>query len=205
MKDIRLLGTDDQKAVLPKFTTNVARTALDDIETDLVLLPMLSGMNVPASLHAEDPELAELIKSSIRDSGFEGKRGTHLVIERPQEGKRSRRKRFVLLVGLGRPDCFNATVAREVFEQLTEQAVRLGVTRVAVPFISNRMTRMCLNFKGMAHLLKQAVAQGIHQADGNVALREVQLLCSTQARRYIQQGLDCPVEFPDAPDVGCCE
>lgn len=213
-KHIRALVLDDSAVATPLhhqhqatkpefiFAPEMGRKSIDEIETDLVLVPVLAGMKVPRDLHAKAGDVGELIKSAIKDGGFSGKRGDRLLIETDLMGTGQDKVRHVLLAGLGRPDKFCGRTAYEVFEQLIEEAIRLDVRRVTIPFAPNRGTGSCLNMKGMGHKLNAAVTNCFKRLDHPVALSEIQIYCTPQAKAHIQKGLDIPLADDDCHHCG---
>lgn len=206
-KHIRAILLDESALATPShrqamkpvfiFAPEMGRKSIDEIETDLVLVPVLSGMKVPRDLHAKSSGVGELIKSAIRDGGFQGKRGDQLLVDTGLAGSQRDSSRHVLIAGLGRPDKFCGRTAYEVFEHLIEEAIRLKVRRVTIPFAPNRGTGACLNMKGMGHKLNQAVTNCFSRLDGPVELKEVQIYCTPQAKSHIQKGLDIPLAADD--------
>lgn len=173
------------------FAAQMGRKPIEEIDTDLILLTMLSGMKVPRDLHAKDKEVAELIKSAISSEGFEGKRGDKQLIE-ISAGK------HVLLLGLGRAEKFCGGTALAVFQQFLDEAIKLGVRRITVPFIPNRGTASCLTMKGMGHKLNFALDRCFKQLKQPVQLEEVQVYCTPQAKMHIEKGIKIPLEDSDS-------
>lgn len=199
---IRLV--DETMPQLPKFSfeTTLGRGSIEDVATDIVLIPMLFQMSVPKTLHATDEGVGELIRTAIDEHQFQGKRGTSLAVETELPDSDGGPGRTIFLAGLGRPQCFDADVAESVFTRLIEEAVERGAKTVTVPFIANRMTKTCLNLKGTAHRLKKAVARHFAKLDGPVSLTEIKIYCSPQARAHIEKGLNAPIDEDTADD--CC-
>lgn len=173
------------------FEAQMGRKPVDEIETDLILLTMLSGMKVPRDLHVKDTRIAELIKSAISEKGFDGKRGDKLLIDLP-DGK------HVLLVGLGRAEKFCGGTAYAVFQEFLDEAIKLGVRRITVPFIPNRGTASCLTMKGMGHKLNVALTRRFKELQEPVQLSELQVYCTPQAKSHIEKGVNIPVEDSDS-------
>ncbi len=186
---------DLKRAEMPSFVfvPEMGRKSIDEIESDLVLVPVLAGMKVPRDLHARNEGVGDLIKEAIREQGFQGKRGQRLLVETDLPGFDSQSQRHVLLAGLGRPDRFCGGTAYEVFHKLIEEAISLGVSRITIPFAPNRGTSACLNMKGMGHKLHLALHNCVSKIDHPIKLKELQIYCTPQARPHIQKGLDIPV------------
>lgn len=168
------------------FAPDIGRKSIDEIESDLILLPVLQGMKVPRDMRARSYEIGELIKEAIKSKGFSGKRGEQLLVELP-DGK------SLLLAGLGRADKFCGGVASAVFKQLIGEAEKLNVKRVTIPFVPNRGTASCLTMKGMGHKLNSAVNAICKTEDASLSVKEIQIYCTPQALRYIKQGLEIPL------------
>ncbi|MBX9573858.1 MAG: hypothetical protein K2X77_33485 [Candidatus Obscuribacterales bacterium] len=183
------------------FAARMGRESIEDIQTDLVLIPVLSGMKVPRDLRADSEEVGELIKQAIKDNNFAGKRGETLLVETSLPSSTGEGSRKLLLAGLGRADKFCARAAEGVFGALVDEACRLNAARVTIPFIPNRGTGACLNMKGMAHRMNIALNKRLAQkGDEEVSLTEVQIFCTPQAKPHIEQGLSIPVKLADSSD-----
>ena len=191
------------QAKMPEFLfeARMGRESIEDIESDLVLIPVLSGMKVPRDLRADNPELGDLIKQAIKDNNFNGKRGETLLVETPLPSSNGKGGRKLLLAGLGRADKFCAGAAESVFGQVVDEACRLNAAHVTIPFIPNRGTSSCLNMKGMAHRMNVALNKRLaEKGDEEVSLTEVQIFCTPQAKPHIEQGLSIPVQIGDCDD-----
>lgn len=197
---------DQLQATKPEFLfeARMGRESIEDIQTDLVLIPVLSGMKVPRDLRADSQEVGELIKQAIKDNNFNGKRGETLLVETTLPSSTGEGNRKLLLAGLGRADKFCAGAAEGVFGALVDEACRLNAARVTIPFIPNRGTGACLNMKGMAHRMNIALNKRLaEKGDGEVSLTEVQIFCTPQAKPHIEQGLSIPVQLADRSDDDC--
>lgn len=173
------------------FVARMGRESIEALESDLVLIPVLSGMKVPRDLRADTPEIGELIKQAIKDGDFRGRRGERLLVNTSLPTTTTASGRKLLLAGLGRPERFCAGAAYGVFEALIQEAVKLKAKRITVPFIPNRGTGSCLNMKGMAHMMNVALNKQLAET-GDVGLSEVQIFCTPQAKPHIEQGLAIP-------------
>lgn len=189
-KPVQLIAQKPMYQLVPLM----GRKSLDDLDTDLVLLPVLAGMKVPRDLHARKTAVAELIKQSIKDEDFQGKRGETLLINVDSDSSQEKPGPKVLLAGLGRHDQFCGRVAFQMFKLLIEEAIEQKARRVTIPFVPNRGTSSCLTMKGMAHKLNLAVTRVFEEQDREVALRELQIFCTPQAKLHIEKGLAIPVD-----------
>lgn len=193
---IRLTKEAAMQPAFPRFVyfTDIGRRQMEDIHTDLMLVTMLSSQQVPTCLHARGPEIGDQIRQHIQTARFEGRRGQKLLVETSLPGATQEFPRRLLIAGIGSPLTFCAETAHTVFSTLIGEALKLGVKTVTIPFVANRGTGNCTNLKAMSYQLKVALTQCYAAFDGEPALEEIQILCSSQAKRFIQEGLAIPVE-----------
>lgn len=171
---------------------------IPEIRTDLLMLTKLAGMPLGPTPSALDRALDGLILRKMKDADFTGEQGQHLLVDL---GRRKHPQRAILLVGLGNPQKFNGKVACQVFRLLIDQALEQGVAHAVIPFAPNRMTVSSLNLKGTAHILREVVDERLSGRKGaRASLKEIQVICTPQARKHIQEGLDIPSRHKNV----CC-
>ncbi|HEY9870895.1 MAG TPA: M17 family peptidase N-terminal domain-containing protein [Candidatus Obscuribacterales bacterium] len=163
-----------------------------ETRTDLLMLTKLEGMPLGPTPTAVDRALGGLISREAKRSGFTGELGQQLLVEIDPQSHPQCPQRYILLVGLGSPQKFCGKVACQVFRLVIDKALELGVEHVTIPFAPNRMTVSSLNLKGTAHILREVVDEKLSGRKGRQSLKEIQLLCTPQARKHIQDGLDIP-------------
>jgi len=164
-----------------------------EIRTDLLMLTKLAGMPLGPTPSAVDRALDGLIGRKMKDAEFTGEQGQHLLVDLNGGSHSARPQRAILLVGLGSAQKFCGKVACQVFRLVIDQAVEQGITQVTIPFAPNRMTVSSLNLKGTAHILREVVDERLSGRKGaRASLKEIQVLCTPQARKHIQEGLDIP-------------
>ena len=163
------------------------------VKTDLLVLTQLAGKPlapVPASV---DRALNGLISRKIQLTRFKADLGNHLLVDVNPKDYPDAPWRHILLVGLGHHHKFNGKAACQLFRCVVDKALELGVAHVTVPFVPNRMTGTSLNLMGTAHILKEVVDERLTGGlENEVKWQELQLLCTPQAVRHVQQGLDIP-------------
>jgi hypothetical protein len=166
---------------------------VQSISTDLLLLPRLAGITLNAGPQADadafDVRLNGLIARKSKSARFKGELGQYLLLNLDPRVFGDQPQRYLLLAGIGSYDKFNARAACQVFQLLVDQALELGVARVTIPFPPKRMTG--LNYKGTAHILKEVLEDRLARVSTS-NLEEVQVLCSPQARKHIEEGLHIP-------------
>jgi hypothetical protein len=181
---------EDSGITLPsfKFVANAGRKALDDIDTDLVLITKLYRMEVPAALHHREPNVAGLLKRTVKE-GFHGKKGTARLLSVPLPNSRGDSGRYVLFLGLGQAINYCGQTACSVFRKLFETALDLEVESVLVPFVPNPMTKNALTHKATAFKLKSVLTEVVRERGHAGKLREIKLFCHPNAVPTIQDGL----------------
>jgi hypothetical protein len=165
---------------------------VQSVKTDLLLLPRLAGVTVNGpitDLEALDDRLKGLITRKARSARFKGELGQSLLLNLDPRVFGDQPQRYVLLAGIGTYDKFNARAACQVFQLLVDKALELGLTQVTIPFPPKRMTG--LNYKGTAHILKEVVEDRLDRVSAP-SLEVVEVLCSPQARKHIEEGLHIP-------------
>ncbi len=189
--DSSALAEEREEVVMPTFTFAplMGRSPLDVLETDMVLMTKLYRMDVPASMHVRNPDVAEMLKDSLREQ-FAGKKGTSQLLEAPLPNSRGQSGRYIFLFGLGPAESYTGQVACQTFEVFLKKALELGVERVTIPFIPNPMTKTSLTHKATAYKLKQVVARVLSEHEGPVELKEIQIYCTPPAVRHIKHGLE---------------
>lgn len=183
-------ATENPAIVLPSFTFApfAGRTPMDKCNTDLVLMTKLFRHDVPAALHVDEPSVADLLKTTVKEE-FQGKRGESRLLKTSLPNSNGDPGRYILLVGLGPANFYDSKTSCLVFETLFTQALELGVKSVTIPFIPNPMTKGSLTHKATAFKLKRVLARVLAKWKGPVALTEVKMYCAPAAVRHIQNGL----------------
>src|SRR5438874_1673909 len=151
---------------------------VQQVTTDLLLLPRLAGITPNVGAHVDHDQIDErlngLISRKVKSARFRGELGQSLLFDLKPEVFGEQPQRYLLLAGIGTFDKFNARAACQVFKLMVEHALELGVGRATIPFPPKRMTG--LNYKGTAHILKEVVEDalsGVRKA----TLEEVEVLC----------------------------
>ncbi|HEY9790283.1 MAG TPA: hypothetical protein V6D22_07790 [Candidatus Obscuribacterales bacterium] len=185
-----VVTVEDSGITLPsfKFVANAGRKALDDIDTDLVLITKLYRMDVPAALHHREPNVADILKRTVNE-GFHGKKGTARLLTVPLRNSRGESGRYVLFLGLGQAINYCGQTACTVFRKLFQTAIDLEVESVLVPFVPNPMTKTALTHKATAFKMKSILAEVVAERGHAGKLREIKVFCHPNAVPTIQDGL----------------
>jgi len=181
-----------QNCKLPRFILSTSGTSQSarELRTDLLLLTAMSHMGLGSFAATLDRSLNGLLSKKIADSGFSGKLGEHLLIDLKNLGHKRQSPSYILLVGLGHPADFSLRTACGLFRLSLDRAAELGVRRLTIPFLTHRLTAERMNLRGTAAVLRCRVQERLSKPHQLGALEEIEILCSPQAKRHVQQGLD---------------
>jgi hypothetical protein len=188
----------------PKFTIlakmGVAGgPAVAELPTDLLLLTKVAGMALGPGPQSVDESLKGLISRKVDQRKFRGELAKSICFDLDSEPA-DRKQKHVLLVGIGSSQSFDREAACKVFGELIDQALRLGVEHVTVPFPANRTTGPTLNLKGTAHILKEVTEEKCRKLEEPPVLKEIVIFCTPQAKSHIQAGLRAPLRSKGS----CC-
>jgi len=189
----------------PKFTilAKMGKTTspgVAELPTDLLLLTKVAGLDLGPGPQSVDLSLQGLISRKINQRKFRGDLAKSIRFDLDPQVFKDSPQRHVLLVGIGSTQKFDRAAACKVFGELIDEALKLGVEHVTIPFPANRTTGPKLNLKGTAHILKEVVEEKFASLDDSVALKEIVIYCTPQARTHIKAGLEAPVRTKGS----CC-
>lgn len=183
----------------PKFTIlakmgKTSSSGVAELPTDLLLLTKVAGLDLGPGPQSVDASLQGLISRKIEQRKFRGDLAKSIRFDLDPQVHKESPQRHVLLVGIGSSQRFDRAAACKVFGELIDQALKLGIEHVTIPFPSNRTTGPKLNLKGTAHILKEVVEEKFEALEGRkVALKEIVIYCTPQAKSHIEAGLRAPV------------
>ena len=174
-----------------KFSINTSLRAgedggLQNVRTPLLMLTKFSGMGLGDEMKRVDAAYEGRICSAITRKGFKGNRGEHLSLNLGEDSDIGR----ILFVGLGKSGNFGCETVRDLVRLTINRAVALKQTRVTVPILPNRLTQTNLNLRGTAHIIR-SVAEDVLSAKKGDGELEIELLCTPQAKRHVEAGLNC--------------
>jgi hypothetical protein len=189
----------------PKFVVSpsmgvAGAPGVEELRTDMLLLTRLAGLPLGPGPRAVDEALNGLISQKMKTMRFKGDLGQYILFDLDPRVHGDRLQRYVLLAGIGSTSKFNARAACQVFGLVLDKALEEGVSRLTIPIARNRMTVGNLNLKGMAHILKEVVDDKRSRVT-RPALREIELFCTPQARKFIEEGLS----IPSRQNRECCD
>lgn len=179
---------------MPQFTYAVlGRVVLDDLASDLVVVPKLYNLAIPTKLHCKDARVGDALRKKVK-AGFRGKRGSLDVLSTELPNSKGTPGAKILLTGIGAPESYCVDVAEEIFEVIFKKALELGVEKLTVPFVAKRVTSSSLGLRRTACRMKKVLAKVLAAYDKPAKLKEVQVFCTSAARRHIQDGLNASPE-----------
>ena len=156
---------------------------LENLNTDLLVLTQMSGAKMSHGMCKIDALLAGKLSESIEESGFTGKAGQSVLLD---SGSLGSKQKWILLIGLGDVPHFNGRTVCAMMRLVLEVADEKKVTKITMPIFPNRQTEDELNLAGTAATLVCRVNMFAAQLP---ELKEVELFCTPQARRHLQDGL----------------
>ena len=187
------------------FAPDMGRVPVDKLVADTVgpvmlFLTKVRGHALPECLAVGDPALARIIEKTIAGKGradpFTGEKGSAKVVKVPQLNSTEQPERYVYLAGLGGPEDFGQEVVCQAFNGFIKTALRRRCERVVIPFVANRMTDDTMNLKSLAFLLRREVDRTLAAWKKPIALREIIIYCTPQAKRYLKKGLSIEHSVP---------
>ncbi len=171
------------------------------LETDLLVLTGMEGTRSGGFVRELDDRLGGALSKAKKEAGFRGVLGSHVLIDLAKQGVSPARPRYILLVGLGDYKTFTLPIICGLMRLALEKAVELGVERLTLPVIPNRLSQHTINLIGTGSIIHCRVEERfmLHGSIGN--LKEVNLLCTPQAKKHLDEGLSCQTpRCPICPD-----
>ena len=170
---------------------------VERVRTDMLMLTKIEGMGLGAGPRAVDELMQGEISARIAEKDFRGALGRTLVIKAgdpyPAEN--------VLMIGLGRAASFDPCALVKVVETAVGKALARKCSRLTVPIVANRMTALNINLRGTAHIIRLVAERKLAEVDEDGTL-EIEILCTSQAKRHIDEGLAIPCR---SKEVVCCK
>lgn len=200
-----LSGGKDSVAfsVNPLFGRHVT-DAIAHVETDLLVLTDMFATTDSGLMKTINRVYDDVLARKMAEVEFTGQLGEFVLIDMAEEGFSEAPMKKILLVGLGRFDSYNPRTSCGFFQSAVEKAIELGVEKVSFTLPSKRLTDKSYSIAFTMALLRCRLEQfAKDEAVGN--LREVELICSPQASRFVRQGLNtCGQRCSVCRDLGIC-
>ena len=168
-------------------TIKSADGGVEAIRTDMLLLTKIDGMGLGAGPRAVDQMLGGQISTRMKEREFRGRLGENLLLRLDDD---SIPQNHVLVIGLGQASGFDPCALAKVVETAVAKAVARKCTRLSIPVAAHRMTALNLNLRGTAHIIRKVAEAKLAEIEGAGTL-EIELVCTSQAKRHIEAGLAC--------------
>lgn len=158
---------------------------IENLKTDLLVLTQTSGSKMSEGMQRLDSSLGRALSKALMQNDFHGHTGESVLID---SGKLGGQQNYILVIGLGSYAEFNGRTVCAFMRKVLEVSKELGVEKITIPVFPNRQTEGQINLAGTAATLVCRVRMF---ADELPKLKEVELFCTPQARRHLQDGLFC--------------
>jgi hypothetical protein len=181
--------------------------AIAHVDTDLLVLTALEATMGTRLMQSIDSVYDGVLQKKIAEANFTAQLGQHILVDMAAEGFPEAPMKRILLVGLGHYSSYGPRTACGFFQSALETAINLGVTRVTFTVMSSRLTDESLTIAGTMALLRCRLGQYTKpEGIGLGNLAEVELICSSQASRFVRQGLNsCGQRCRVCRDLSICQ
>jgi len=156
---------------------------IENLQTDLLVVTQMTDSRMSGGMEKIDAKLNLALSKAITEKKFEGRSGEMVLLDCRSTEHAS--QKYILLVGLGRAQDMTGKTACGLMRRAMEVAKTLGVKKITMPIMPNRQSVYALNLAGSAAIMVCRAA-----TFGQVpSLEEIELFCTPQARRFLQDGL----------------
>lgn len=157
---------------------------IENLETDLLVLTQMESAHMSTGCRKIDALLGGIIEAQIKESGFKGSSGQHLLIDLSKSP--AARQKYILLVGLGDYRRFNGRSVCALTFLILDTASKLKVQKLTLPIFPGRQSEGNINLAGTAAIIAcrvQTFASRLPE------LQTFEFFCTSQARKHLQDGL----------------
>ena len=154
---------------------------LEVLQTDMFLITHMEHTSFGNGILRLNELTDGAVLSNIADVGFQGLKGDFLLIEVPDNSIKN-----VLVVGIGSADDVHRTTICALYRLAFEQATKIGAKKITIPFFPGLLFDM--NYRGMLAVLHCRIGERV-RANALGDLDEIEILCTSQARKHIVDGL----------------
>lgn len=185
------LRNNSRKGEMPSFTVVSHPESCRSFaggEGDIIILPLFSGTVPGDYLDHLDEQLHHAIHKAMEDAAFAAHPGEVVRVD-VSDVLGSAVKKVIFVVGLGEPGDFSSRTLCGLFSFALTKAEEEGVECLSFPIQPHRATEGAINLKGLAAILRCRTFVTV-QAGGLKHLKEIRIVASPQAKRYIKEGLE---------------
>lgn len=165
--------------------TLASEGGMESTRTPMLMLTKIQGMGLGGGPKAIDEACDGLLSHHMEQQGFTGGLAQAVTVELGDESPQQN----LVMMGLGTVGQFTPCGLAEVIEVAVDKTIEKGCNKITIPVVANRLTALSLNLRGTAHIVRQAVERKLAAVESDETF-EVEFVCTTQAKRHIQQGLD---------------
>jgi len=183
-----------------KFTvspTLKSDCGVETAQTEMLMITKIHGMALGAGPRAIDNLYDGRLSQLIEAQGFTGDVGQSVVLDLGE----GHLQRYIVLVGLGTVAKFNPCTLFDVVDVALDQALARGCSKLSIPVVANRLTGLNLNLRGTSHIVRQGTERRLARLRSKSGTLEVELICTPQAKRHLEEGLNVPCRHKQSP---CC-
>lgn len=171
----------------PTLNSREKDRGVASINTDMVLLTKVFGTGMGPGVVSFDKLLGGRIAKRIEQKGFKGQLGEHLSLKLGDGFN----QKCAFVVGLGPASKYDECGLRAVIKTAVEHSLKYGYTKLSVLIVPK--SQLSLSVTGTAFAIKEAVEEQLAAiAAKKEGTLEVELVCTPQAKRYIEKGLSLP-------------
>ncbi len=156
--------------------------SLAAFSTDLLVLDLHEHMRVGGGPKDFDTFLGGAIGRAVEEHKFAGALGDSILVQHPSE-----KIGAVLVVGVGKAGQFKRSTLCGFIRLVIETAMSAGAQKVTLPIFPGRLDEISVS--GTLAVIRCRVAQFAGAPGGLGSLKEIEFLCTPQARRLIVGGL----------------
>lgn len=169
-----------------------------NVRTQMLLLCTVAGTELGPTARTVDESLKGLISRKLGKGDFNGGVGQMLSIAAPKKASVQR----INIAGLGEMSNQLPRNLCKAISMTVKDALDRNLTQLTIPVITNSLSQIKL--KGQAKIIREVVENVLASEDYRdlEGTFEVELICSAQAARYLDEGLAIA---PDLDSVCCLD
>lgn len=171
---------------------------MQSVRTPMLMLTKIQGMGLGSGPKAIDSSCGGLLTQAIAEQGFKGGLAEAVTVELGEDSPQQN----LVMMGLGSVQEFNPCGLAQVIGVAIDHTLKKGSPKLTIPVVANRLTALSLNLLGTAHIVRKAAEQKVAGIESDETL-EIEFVCTAQAKRHIQQGLDVACDHRNKQH--CCE
>jgi hypothetical protein len=171
-----------------RFVVNPAlkgTSGVESVHTEMLLLCTVAGTELGPTARTVDESLNGLISRKLGKQGYNGEVGQMLSFAAPKKATVKR----INIAGLGEVSDRLPRNLCKAISLTVKDALNRDLTRLSIPVMPNSMSQIKL--KGQAKIIREVVEAALASEEyrDREGTFEVELICSKQAARFLEEGL----------------